>query len=111
MIDSIADQRLFDLFNDFYKVIKKDIVDDQKFGLTVRYSPEDCFIPIRYQKDILEIVEGNRYLSVGITEGFMYDPIKTLGYLYGVDQKICTSLIDHDCSLCANSECTFRKTA
>ncbi|MEG0310234.1 MAG: 5-methyltetrahydrofolate--homocysteine methyltransferase [Eubacterium sp.] len=111
MIDSIADQMLFDLSNDFYKVIKKDVVDEQKFGLTVRYSPDDCFIPIHFQKDILEIVEGNRYLSVGITEGFMYNPIKTLGYLYGADQKICTSLIDHDCSLCSNTKCTLRKIA
>lgn len=109
MIDSIADQVLFDLSNDFYQIIKEDICTRRGFGLTARFAPDDHLIPIHFQKEILEAVDGREQLSVNITEGFMYNPIKTLGYVYGADQSICTAEVDHDCSLCSNINCEFRQ--
>ncbi|WP_243259502.1 5-methyltetrahydrofolate--homocysteine methyltransferase [Eubacterium sp. 1001713B170207_170306_E7] len=110
MIDSIADQVLFDLSNDFYQIIKEDVCARKGYGLTVRFAPDDRLIPIHFQKAILEAVDGRRQLAVDITEGYMYNPIKTLGYVYGADQEICTSGVDHDCRLCSNTDCAFRKT-
>ena len=110
MIDSIADQVLFDLSNDFYQSIREDVCTRRGFGLTVRFAPDDQLIPIHFQKEILEIVDGRRQLAVDITEGYMYNPIKTLGYVYGADHEICTAEVDHDCRLCSNTGCEFRKT-
>lgn len=110
MIDSIADQVLFDLSNDFYQIIREDICKRRGFELTVRFAPDDQLIPIHFQKEILEIVDGRSQMAVNITEGYMYNPIKTLGYVYGADREICTAEIDHDCRLCSNIDCEFRKT-
>lgn len=111
MIDKIADQLLFDLSNKFYNFIRETVSEKQGYGLTKRYSPDDYQIPIQYQKNILEIVDGYYQMGVHITEGYMYNPIKTLGYVYGADKFICTAEKDHDCTLCSNTTCTFRKQA
>lgn len=111
MIDSLADQILFELSNDFYTIIRQDICDQQGFGITMRYAPDDRIIPIQFQKDILDLTDGYHKMNVDITEGFMYNPVKTLGYVYGADKGICTATLDHDCSICTNLSCQFRKTA
>ncbi len=109
MIDSLADQILFNLSDDFYKVIREDIYEKQGYALTVRYEPDDNIIPIENQKVILDEVDGRSLLNLDITEGFMYNPIKTMGYVYGADKNIAIAEKDHDCSLCSNVDCEFRQ--
>ena len=38
----------------------------------------------------------------------MYNPLKTMGYVYGADKNIQIAEKDHDCSLCSNYSCEFR---
>lgn len=109
MIDSLADQLLFNLSDDFYPIIKKDIYENQGYALTVRYQPDDHIIPMENQKLILEESDGRALLGVDITEGFMYNPVKTMGYVYGADKNIKIAEKDHDCTLCTNLTCSFRQ--
>lgn len=108
MIDSMADIILFNATNDYYEVIKKEIYENQGYALTVRYEPDDNLIPMKFQKTILDHTDGNEMLSVGITEGFMYYPVKTLGYVYGADKDIELAEKDHDCATCSNVTCEYR---
>ena len=110
MIDSMADILLFNASNDYYETVKKDIYKNQGYALTLRYSPDDNVIPLQVQKKILEYVNGEEMLSVGITEGFMYNPVKTLGYVYGADKNIELAKKDHDCAVCSNFTCEYRST-
>ncbi|WP_195269336.1 5-methyltetrahydrofolate--homocysteine methyltransferase [Eubacterium sp. 1001713B170207_170306_E7] len=108
MIDSIADQLLFNLSDDFYPVIREDVFENKGYALTVRYQPDDYIIPIQNQKLILDETDGGKLLGVSVTEGFMYNPLKTMGYVYGADKNIQIAEKDHDCSLCTNYGCEFR---
>lgn len=108
MIDSMADILLFNASNDYYETVKKDVYEEQGYALTVRYSPDDNIIPLQVQKTIMEHVNGEERLSVGITEGFMYYPVKTLGYVYGADKDIELAKKDHDCVMCSNLICEYR---
>lgn len=108
MIDSLADQLLFNLSDDFYPIIRKDIFENQGYALTVRYQPDDHMIPIQNQKLILEETNGENLLGITVTEGFMYNPLKTMGYVYGADKNIEIAEKDHDCTMCSNLECEFR---
>lgn len=111
MIDSMADILLFNASNDYYKIIKKEIHEEQGYALTQRFSPDDDVIPIRFQKNILDHVHGEEIISVGITEAFMYNPVKTLGYVYGADKNIKLAKKDHDCNVCSNLNCEYRSVA
>ncbi|MBI4856094.1 MAG: 5-methyltetrahydrofolate--homocysteine methyltransferase [Acetobacterium woodii] len=108
MIDSMADILLFNASNDYYETVKKDIYEEQGYALTLRYSPDDNIIPLQVQKTILEHVNGGELLSVGVTQAFMYDPLKTLGYVYGADKNIELAKKDHDCAMCSNYSCEYR---
>lgn len=111
MIDAIADQMLFNLSDDFYTLIRADIVEGKHLGLTARYVPDKKRIPVHFQKEILDLTCEQERLRVSVTEDFMYNPIKSLGYVYGADPRICTATKDHDCGLCAKTDCGFRETA
>lgn len=108
MIDAMADILLFNASNDYYDTVKRDVYEEQGYALTLRYSPDDNIIPMQVQKKILEYVKGEELLSVGISEGFMYNPVKTLGYVYGADQSIELAKKDHDCVMCSNLTCKYR---
>lgn len=108
MIDSMADILLFNASNDYYESVKRDVYEEQGYALTVRYSPDDNIIPLQVQKTILEHVNGGELLSVSVTQAFMYDPLKTLGYVYGADKNIELAKKDHDCAMCSNYTCEYR---
>nr|WP_320025096.1 5-methyltetrahydrofolate--homocysteine methyltransferase [uncultured Acetobacterium sp.] len=108
MIDSMADILLFNASNDYYETVKKDVYEEQGYAMTLRYSPDDNIIPLQVQKTILEQVNGGERLSVGVTQAFMYDPLKTLGYVYGADKNIELAKKDHDCAMCSNYTCEYR---
>ncbi|KNZ42865.1 5-methyltetrahydrofolate--homocysteine methyltransferase [Acetobacterium bakii] len=108
MIDSMGDILLFNASNDYYEVVKNDIYIKQGYALTMRYSPDDSIIPMKFQKSILDYTNGEKSISVGISEGFMYYPVKTLGYVYGADKDIDLAAKDHDCKTCSNLSCEFR---
>jgi len=110
MIDSMADIILFNATNDYYAIIKKEIYEIQGYALTVRYEPDNNLIPTKFQKTILDHTDGKELLAVGITEGFMYYPVKTLGYVYGADRNIVLAEKDHDCENCSNVTCEYRNS-
>lgn len=80
----------------------------QGYALPLRYSPDDNIIPMQIQKKILEYVSGEELLTVGISAGYMYNPVKTLGYVYGADRSIELAKKDHDCVMCSNFTCEYR---
>lgn len=108
MIDSMADLLLFNASNHLYTLACEEISEKKGYGLTRRYSPDDRLISIIHQKTVLDVFKEED-LPIGITEGYMYDPLKTLGYVYGADKNIKMSGIDHDCKYCSNINCTLRK--
>jgi len=108
MIDAMADILLFNASNDYYDTVKSDVYEEQGYALTLRYSPDDNIIPMQIQKKILEYVNGEELLAVGISAGYMYNPVKTLGYVYGADRSIELAKKDHDCVMCSNFTCEYR---
>lgn len=111
MIDSIADLLLFNASNNLYTLVCKEISEKRGYGLTRRYSPDDRTISIVHQKTILDVFkEDDLSIDIGITEGYMYSPLKTLGYVYGADRDLQMTGVDHDCRYCSNINCEMRKS-
>lgn len=109
LLDAMADQLLFDASDAFYPTIRQIVYDEQGYALTVRIEPDDRYVPMWVQKLVLDECGGRGALDMDITDGYMYNPLKTMGYLYGADKNIAIAEKDHDCDLCSNLTCEFRK--
>ncbi len=108
LLDTISDEILSKIGQQLRdKVIN--YIKTLDLGLTCRMSPGDKDIPIEIQRDILFRVSGKEKLGVDITDGYMLNPLKSLAYFYGADEKIQVSPIDHDCSKCNRIDCKFRR--
>ena len=110
LLDAIADGLLFSYSGQLYETIKLDM-QTQGLGLTRRLSPgEGKAIDLSFQKDILNLFQGENSLGVTITDGYMLNPVKSSAFFYGADENQAMSSVDHDCSHCDDGNCTRRKS-
>jgi uncharacterized 2Fe-2S/4Fe-4S cluster protein (DUF4445 family) len=107
MLDTIADQMVFSLTEQLYLEIYEN-AKIMNLGLTKRMSPGDRNIPIEMQKEILFDVLANKDIDVGITDGYMLNPVKSLTYFYGADKDMSLARADHDCAECSQENCKFK---
>lgn len=110
LVDTIGDQVLFNASSRMYAVIKDD-VNKRGYKLTRRIVPGSSMLNTETQLDILTELNAEEQLGIRITSGYMYDPIKTLGYIYGADRDIKGEEVDHNCSICEIKDCKYRKNA
>jgi hypothetical protein len=108
LFDAIADQVLFNASSQFYSYIKKE-ASEKNLNLTYRFSPGSGQVEMRAQQYIFNAVKPKEKLGISITNGYMYRPIKTLGYVYGADKNLDPNENDHDCYYCSNKNCRFRR--
>lgn len=106
LFDTMTDQLLFNLSYELYlKVVK--LTKNLNLGLTSRLSPGECYedIPLEFNKVIYDEFSIN---EVALTEGFMYNPVKTLGFFYGADKSLKSSRVDHNCNRCNTINCIYK---
>jgi len=79
LADVIADYALFAVDQYLSKQLKP-ICTERRVGIKSRLSAPGSF-PMERNAEILEQTDGRERLSVGITSGWMFDPVKSKGYI------------------------------
>ena len=69
-------------------------------------APHDA--PMSIQKKALDVTGAAEY-GIGITEGFMYRPVKSVCQVYLLSEDPEENNSEHDCSRCPNTSCRMRK--
>lgn len=105
LADAMADEFLFAVDSALSEQIKYECAG-YNLGVGQRMSaPGD--IPITEQKMILDKT-GAKKRGIGITEAFMFSPVKTMGYVLKFTSDSNVFNAQHDCSKCANLDCPRR---
>lgn len=103
LADAMADEYLFKMDAELSERIKL-LCAKKGYGVSKRLdAPQD--IPLSEQKII---VEKTGLDGVGVTEAFMLEPVKSLGYIleFTTDKSVFNA--QHDCSKCSNLDCPRR---
>lgn len=108
MLNSIADQMLYDISNSMFRLLQKE-QSIQGVNLTSRIEPGSSESNIEFQKDILDVINNDESTGITLTTGYMFSPTKTLSYYYGASKNLPKNTVDHDCNKCSNLTCPYRK--
>ncbi len=106
LLDTLCDYIIFKASSQLYQILRA-TYKTQGLSLSYRQIYENDAIV--EQKPILERVRTEHPdIDITITEGFMYSPVKSMGYRYFVGKNIEDSGIDQCCDGCSNRECSSR---
>ena len=106
MADAFADAALFSLENEMIAQLRE-FCREHHVGIRRRMeAPAD--IPMTIQKAAHEFLKLKERLNIGITEGFMFDPVKTSCQVFLLSDKEEEFKALHDCSHCGNVSCKLR---
>lgn len=105
LVDAMADEFLFAADSVLSERIKYECAK-HNFGVEKRISAPDDF-PLSEQKVILEKTGAGK-IGIGVTEAFMLEPVKTMGYILKFTADSGVFKAQHDCSQCPNLECPRR---
>ncbi len=106
LADAVADDCLFQMDGQLKdRVIA--LCRERAKGIRRRLeAPHDA--PMSVQKKALEVT-GAAEGGIGITEGFMYRPVKSVCQVYLLCGDTKEYRYEHDCSRCPNTSCRMRK--
>lgn len=106
LYDAMADEMLFSLENSMIHQLRE-ACQEHKMGILKRLeAPHD--IPMAVQKEAWEYLELEKRFGIGISSGFMYDPLKTSCQVFVLTEDEKTFKAQHDCRNCPNVNCRMR---
>ena len=103
LVDAMADEYLF-MMDDVLAENIKLLCAKKSWGVKKRFdAPKD--FPLSQQS---VIVAKTGVDGIKMTSGFMFEPVKTFGYIleFTTDEKVFNA--QHDCSKCSNFDCPRR---
>lgn len=107
LADAAADNCLFQLDGQLREQISA-LCREHGRGIRRRLeAPQDA--PMRIQKKALDVTGAAQY-GIGITEGFMYRPVKSVCQVYLLSENPEENNSEHDCSRCPNTSCRMRRS-
>ncbi len=107
LINAMADTYLFQMDNYIQSVIRQECLS-RHFGIAKRLEAPSN-VPMSIQEDILEQIKEVEPLSIGVTRGYMFTTVKTMGYLLVLTEDEGMNHAGHDCSTCSAKNCRMRK--
>lgn len=105
MLDTMADTYLFQMDAEF-PTLTKEIFAENKLGVERRLEP-GADIELKEQLSIYEKVKKKDDF-IHITKGYMFEPVKTFGYILELTKNSQIFRMQHDCSRCSNLQCKMR---
>lgn len=107
LADAIADAALFSLEDEMAFYLKS-FCEENQLGICRRLeAPHD--IPISLQKNVWELTKAIEEAGIGISSGYMLDPVKSNAILYVLTEDTKKFHFAHDCRNCTNHHCKHRK--
>lgn len=105
LLDAMADTYLFQMDNSLPEITKETFAH-LKLGIARRLEP-GVDIPLEQQQKIWdEVKRSEDFLSM--TKGYMFEPVKTFGYILKLTEDEQVFAMQHDCSKCSNLHCKMR---
>lgn len=109
ILDSMATSYLFEISSQLFNYIYSK-ANEFGMGLSCRIAPGDGELPLWYQKNILDKLDGENFLGIHMVDDCMLSSLRSMAYIYGADKKREFSKKDHDCSKCNNKDyCSMKK--
>lgn len=106
LASAIADDCLFQMDG----MLKEPVIQmcqEKGFGVVRRLeAPQD--IPMEVQKTAWEITRAEDEIGLGITESYMFDPVKSNCQIYILKEGLDEYRTEHDCSNCPRIDCKMR---
>ncbi len=106
LADAMADSALFSMEKDFLPYLKE-FCAETKMGISRRLEAPHQ-IPMKAQKFIWEKTRARELCGIGISSGFMLDPVKSNTILYVLTKDEEKFQYQHDCRTCDNYKCKMR---
>lgn len=107
LMDSIADVALFSLDDGMQEPLRA-FCAEHGVGIVRRLeAPHD--IPMAAQREAWEVLKLEERFGIRISEGFMYDPVKTSCQVFILSEDTSQFRAHHDCRNCNNFGCKMRK--
>ncbi len=108
LADSAADSMLFHLEEPMQQVLKEECAR-RGVGISRRMeAPAD--MPMERQMLIFEETQAERELGMGISTGYMFDPVKSQGIIFLLTEDPEVFRVQHDCTKCPRLNCPLRRT-
>lgn len=106
LADAMADSALFSLEKAFVPYLK-DACRQYEMGIERRLeAPHD--IPMKYQEYVWRKTNAWEVCGIGISSGYMLDPVKSNTILYVLSEDTKQFRVGHDCRNCKNYSCKNR---
>lgn len=106
LCDAMADAALFSLEDQLQEKLKE-ICEEHKMGVLARLeAPHD--ISMETQKEAWEHLELKKRFDIGISSGYMFDPVKTSCQLFILTEDTSLFKAEHDCRKCPKFNCPLR---
>lgn len=105
MLDAMADTYLFQMDRELPE-LTKELFAEIKLGVEKRLEP-GVDIELKEQRSIYEKVKKEQDF-IHITKGYMFEPVKTFGYILQLTEDRQLFRMQHDCSKCNNLQCKMR---
>lgn len=107
LLNAIADSALFHLDDELAPILKQ-VCGEHRKGIQKRLeAPQD--LPMEAQLLIYRETEAARICGMGISTGYMLDPVKSSANLYLLTDDVQVFQAQHDCSTCTRKNCSLRK--
>lgn len=107
LVNAIADSALFHLEDELLPVLKQVCGEHRKGILKRMEAPQD--LPMEVQLLIYRETGADRVCGMGISSGYMLDPLKSSANLYLLTDDAQVFQAQHDCSACTRKNCSLRK--
>lgn len=107
LADAMADACLFSLEAEWQEAVKC-FCAEHGIGITTRLEAPSG-LPMSVQKTAFEYLDAGGELEMGISSGYMYDPVKSSCQVLVVSEDPGCFRAQHDCSRCPQKECKMRK--
>lgn len=109
LIDAMADSFLFQMEDALQDVLREECAN-RKAGIKKRLeAPHD--IPMEMQQVMHRQIRAEEMLGIGITSGYMFDPVKTSCLILVLTDDEKEFRMQHDCRKCSALHCKLRKVA
>lgn len=106
LADAMADACLFSLEAEWQEAVKQ-FCAENGYGVETRLEAPDG-LPMSVQKTAFMWLNAAQELSMGISSGYMYDPVKSACYVLVLSDDPERFRAQHDCRTCTRLDCKVR---
>lgn len=107
ILDAMASSLLFEFNSQMYDYLYNYFIK-KGYGITCRIAPGDGEIPIEYQRDIVNRLEGIEKYNISLIKGYAIYPPKSMAYVHGAGENLNKEKHLHSCKECLNLNCNIR---